>query len=357
MTHPFTPDDEAESLAPSRPSRLNPRGSSMLRGLALPAFLLVAQVAILDGLPPIALAQVVDAVVVQELRSGDVPAEQESDDEAAVDGAVQVAQPAFILTDDQFDQWVFGAPRNSRAGRNKLDSLLTLEVDEVANTCALSELQKKKLVLAGRGDIKRFFDKVEEKRKKFDKVKTDQNKLGEIYQELVPLQVTLNSGLFSDDSFYAKTLKKLLNQDEEARYVKVVHEKRQFRYRAKVELVVAQLDQNVGFRDAQRRQLVDLILRETQAPRRFGQYDYYLVLYLAGKIPEGRIKPLFDDKQWAFLQRQLNQGRGMEQFLRTQGMLPARDEAREIADGFANALRQPIKKANDLPADVFNPAP
>ena len=66
------------------------------------------------------------------------------------------------MTEDQFDQWVFGAPRNSRAGRNKLDSLLTLEVDEVCRTCGLSEVQKKKLVLAGRGDIKRFFDKVEE---------------------------------------------------------------------------------------------------------------------------------------------------------------------------------------------------
>ena len=85
------------------------------------------------------------------------------------------------------------------AGRNKLDSLLTLQVDDVAQDVRLDRVQKKKLVLAGRGDIKRFFEKVEEKRKKFDKVKTDQNKVGEIYQELLPLQVTLNRGCSTRD--------------------------------------------------------------------------------------------------------------------------------------------------------------
>ena len=167
-------------------------------------------------------------VMVREVRVGEVPAEQDPDEEARGGWSRPAAQPAFVMSDDQFDQWVFGAPRNSRAGRNKLDSLLTLEVDEVARTCGLSEAQKKKLVLAGRGDIKRFFDKVEEKRKKFDKVKTDQNKIGEIYQELIPLQVTLNSGLFNEDSFYAKTLKKVLSQEEEARYQKVVGRRSSF---------------------------------------------------------------------------------------------------------------------------------
>ena len=120
-----------------------------------------------------------------------------------------------MMTDDQFDQWVFGGPRNSRAGSHKLDSLLTLQVDDVARMCTLSEAQKKKLLLAGRGDIKRFFDKVEEKRKKFAKVKNDQTKFNEIYQELVPLQAALNSGLFGDGSIYSKTIRRVLSEEED----------------------------------------------------------------------------------------------------------------------------------------------
>src|SRR5208283_2852518 len=159
------------------------------------------------------------------------------EEEVENNAVLQPAHAVFMMTDDQFDQWVFGGPRNSRAGRDKLDSLLTLQVDDVARMCALSEAQKKKLLLAGHGDIKRFFDLVEEKRKKFNKVKQDQNKIGEIYQELVPLQTALNSGLFGDGSFYAKTIRKILSEEDDARYHQVILEKNRFRYKAKVELV------------------------------------------------------------------------------------------------------------------------
>jgi hypothetical protein len=260
------------------------------------------------------------------------------------EAAVQPNQVGFMMTDDQFDQWVFGGPRNSRAGHNKLDSLLTLQIDDVSRMCSLSEVQKKKLLLAGRGDIKRFFDLVEEKRKKFEKVKQDQNKIGEIYQELVPLQAALNSGLFGDGSLYSKTIRKVLSDEDDARYQKAIQEKNRFRYRAKVELVVAQLDQSVGFRDEQRRGLVEVIVNETEPPTRFGQYDYYLVMYQAGKIAEGKLKTLFDDRQWGLLYRQLNQMRGMEHFLLNQGLLPP-----------LKVIHPPRRRAvsGELPVDVF----
>ena len=214
-------------------------------------------------------------------------------------------------------------------------------MDQVARTCSLSEIEKKRLVLAGKGDIKRFFDRVEEKRKKFDKVKTDQNKIGEIYQELLPLQMALNAGLFGEDSFHAKMVKRVLSPEQMTRYQEVIRERNQFRYRAKVELAVAQLDQTIGFRESQRQALVEMIVSETKSPKRFGQYDYYLVLYMMRKIPQAKLKALFDEKQWAFLSRTLDQMRGMEQFLRQQGMLPAQDEAAQVAVEFVKALRAP----------------
>ena len=107
---------------------------------------------------------------------------------------------------------------------------------------------------------------------------------------------------------------------------------------------MAQLDQTVGFRDEQRRKLVELIMSETQTPTRFGQYDYYLVMYQAGQIAEAKLKPLFEDRQWALLNRQLNQMRGMEQFLRIQGLLPP-----------LKVVQPPRRRAvaGELPAEVF----
>jgi hypothetical protein len=298
-----------------------------------------------------AFGQVV--VNAQPVAQAEGPVLEEDTEEEAV---VQPGQRVWVMTDDQFDQWVFGAPRNPRGGRNKLDSLLTLHVDDVARICHLTEAQKRKLLLAGRGDIKRFFEKVDEKRKKFEKVKTDQNKIGEIYQELVPLQTFLQSGLFSQGSFYDKTLRTILSQQDQGACQARVEERNQFRYRAKIELVVTQLDQSVGFRADQRRRLIEHILSETQPPKRYGQYDYYIVLYQASKVPADKLKPLFEERQWALLQRSLNQGRGMEHFLRAQGLLPARAEG-DVAVEFVKALRPQLRVGPALPADVFAPAP
>ena len=46
------------------------------------------------------------------------------------------------------------------AARFRLETILAARVDKIARQCGLTEVQKKKLLLAGRGDIKRFFDRV-----------------------------------------------------------------------------------------------------------------------------------------------------------------------------------------------------
>jgi hypothetical protein len=303
-------------------------------------------------------------IIVRDAQAVQPPVEgAEEEDEGNENAVERLAIPNFVMDDNQFDQWVFGGPMNSGAARrNRLESLLTLQVDHVARACNLSEIQKRKLVLAGKGDIKRFLDKVDEKRKKFEKVKTDQNKINEIYQELQPLQVALNSGLFNEGSLFSKTLKNTLEGEAATRFEKVANEKRRFRYHAKVELAVAQLDQSVGFSDEQRSKLVDVIMSETRPPARYGQYDYWVVMYQAGRIPESKVRPQFDDKQWALLKRQFDQMRGMGNWLRSAGMLPDQAEAPDFAAGFIEALnarpaRNRPARDKELPENVFAPVP
>src|SRR5207248_5630599 len=125
---------------------------------------------------------------------------------------------------------------NAGVARNRLDSLLTLHVDDLERTCGLTPVQKKKLLLAGRGDIKRFFDRVEELRKKFDKVKNDQNAFAQIWQEIQPLQATFNAGLFGEESIFAKALKTTLSPEQTARHEQVVRDRLLYRYCARVDL-------------------------------------------------------------------------------------------------------------------------
>jgi hypothetical protein len=246
----------------------------------------------------------------------------ELDDEPD-DAAQQQQMNVFMMADENFDQWVFGGGRNSIQGRKRLEALLALQIDQLDRTCALSEAQKKKLQLAGQGDIKRFFVRVEEKRKKFQLVKHDQNKVGEIFQEIQPLQNSLNNGLYGPGSLFAKTVKRTLDADQTAKLAQNEREKKLFRYRAKIDLAVTMLDRAVGLKADQRKQLAKLLLEETHPPERFGQWDYYVVLLQAAELPQEKLKPLFDDVQWRLLNRQLDQAKGMKQFLQQNGFLVA----------------------------------
>ena len=112
------------------------------------------------------------------------------------------AQPVFMFANENFDQWLYRDLQNAAGARSRLDALLLLRLDNIVQACSLSDPQRQKLQLAGRGDINRFFEHIEELHRKFQLVKTDQNRIGEILQEMQPLQMLFQVGLFGDASMF-----------------------------------------------------------------------------------------------------------------------------------------------------------
>jgi len=247
------------------------------------------------------------------------------------EGAEEVLAPAggvvnmgFQVTDETFNQWVFGSSRNASQGRKRIEALLTLQVESVERACELSDAQKGKLRLAGRGDMKRFFVSVEEVRKKAREIKNDQNKFNQIWQDIQPLQTKLNSGFFDDVSLFYKVLKRTLDAAQSAEYEQREMKRRKFRYETKIGLAVVMLENGMPLRDEQRQKLMKLLVEETEPPKKFGQpqYDYYVVMLQAAKLPESKVRPIFDDAQWRALSQQFAQAKGMEPNLRRSGILP-----------------------------------
>ncbi len=278
-------------------SRLND-----LTVLSLPRRLLcTVALLVLAGIPAVARAQ----------------DDQEVEDVPAVD-----VQQQFMVADENFDQWVFGGRGNAAAIRKRFDSQLVLHVDELERMCGLSEAQKKKLHLAGQGDIKRLFDQVEVLRKKFQLVKNDQNKFNEFWQDVQPFQVTFSNGAFGPGSFFEKTLKNTLSSDQAASFQAADRERRMFQYRSTVEAVIGMLDQVVSFRAEQRHKFVELLVERKKLPRAFGQYNYYLVLYQLSQLPDDKLKEFLDEPQLKALRKVFNQVRGYEVFLKSNGYLP-----------------------------------
>lgn len=237
------------------------------------------------------------------------------------------AQVGF--TDEQFEQWVFQQYGNAATARTKFKESLELYTDDIHQACTLTEGQTFKLQLAGQGDIERFFRKFEEVKKKFQAVRNDQQKVNQIFQDISPLQTQMHTGLFGRDSLLQKCLVNTLNRKQYLQFVKVDEERRRFHHESRIGLVVMMLDKAAPVTADQRSQLIELLRSETKPMRKSGQYDYYAMMYQVSKIPSDKFKVLLDDIQWQVFNQQLAQMRGMEQWLKQNGLL-SDDDGDEI---------------------------
>lgn len=256
---------------------------------------------------------------------------------------------------EQFEQWVFNRSGGAGIARNRLSAALELQIDEINRVCGMNDAQKRKLQLAGRGDIKRFFDRVEEAKRRYVLVMNHQNH--NIWEDIQPLQTALSSGIFLDESIFAKTVKKTLTSEQANLLAELERERNKNRYLTTIDWFVTHLDKGLGMTALQRRRLSEL-LKQTRPPRRFGSADYYLLMYRASQIPEDQIKAIFDDVQWRLLSMQFNQARGMQQWLKNNGMIEdeaaGADGGRKIADAAkpgrkAAAERKVMKGAASKP--------
>lgn len=242
-------------------------------------------------------------------------------DEAQAEEEELVIDDGFELAESNFDQWVFGA-QHSDHGLKRIESLLSLKVAAIKRVCDLTEDQVAKLELAGQGDIKRFYDEVAVVRAKFMKVRRNRNAINNIFLEIRPLQARLHAGLFEQTSFFRKVLKRLLTDEQSSRYEQADWEQTQYRYNARLSLVVSMMERTMPLRAEQREQFIQVLKEETKPPYAFGQYDYYVVLYQLAKIPDQKLKPIFDDAQWKVLKEFAAEGQGMEASLKQHKVLP-----------------------------------
>jgi hypothetical protein len=105
---------------------------------------------------------------------------------------------------------------------NVLNILLRDELEEVNAQCKLAPAQKKKLELAGRGDIKHFIDRAANVRVRLEEA---DNLLNEkqfrdwataVGPECEHLGRLVNSGIFAGDSLFFKTLRTTLTPEQSA---------------------------------------------------------------------------------------------------------------------------------------------
>src|SRR5262245_44422246 len=233
-------------------------------------------------------------------------------------GATPARAQKFTMDDNQFNQWLYQG--NGQAADR--DSEITLMVDSMDRACHLSAEQRDKLRLAGLGDYARFEQKVNDLRAECVGKSYDQNQMNDLYQKFQPLMQQYQAGMLGANSIFSKVVRRTLTPEQQEEYNAGEAERRKIRHAAKVRLFVALLEQSCPMKASQREALVDLLLKDTRPALRSSEYDWYVVIVQAAKIPDTKLKPVLDKPQLAYFKKIAANGRGMEGMLRQQGILP-----------------------------------
>jgi hypothetical protein len=210
---------------------------------------------------------------------------------------------------------------SSRSGpeattRRALEKRLASRLDELQVTCQLTEGQRNKLQLAGRGDIKRFTDQLDFALKKH--MNAGAGEIGELRREMRELE-RIQERLFDAGSFFSKTVLTTLSRRQLAQNDKCLRDSNFVRYREAVTIAIRQLGRIVNMNNKQCEELSRLILTETQPPRRFGQSDYAFVMFQASRLPETKLREIVDDEHWKTLSGQLASWADSAGFLKSVG--------------------------------------
>jgi hypothetical protein len=224
-----------------------------------------------------------------------------------------------------FDNWVFGVG-DAKAGRERLESQIKLQISEASRICQLADEQRAKLELAARGDLQRFVDDVEQARRKALADKPVQEALNNLHQLAQPLQLRQTRGISGPDSLFARSLASTLTAGQVAAYEALVAERRRYRYEAAIGLALYNLEPTVAMNQAQREALVKVLL-ELPPPRVSSSSDYIFVWYRFATARKDTVKPLFSDRQWQALQQCTDRYRGMREHFVQLGYLDRDEDA------------------------------
>lgn len=247
--------------------------------------------------------------------------------------------PRFVMSEQQFDQTVFntrgtvvvaGAQKRpvvvaqsspATQAKNQLETLLNAEIATIDLRCKLTEAQKKKLRLAGRGDIADLLARAMEVRRRCTSEPMTQQEYTKLTTEMQGLRMVIQSGSFGDLTLFRKTMRSLLSTEQTDLYRVLERERRTAMVTEALAINWGQNAKPVRLSAETQKKFLEVLLEHGHLPTNPNLYRHYIVLIEIGRL-EDRLKPLLTEDEWQQLQFPLGQAKRVEQFLRTSGQWP-----------------------------------
>ena len=269
------------------------------------------------------------------------------DDEDVV---LNVGERQFVITEQQFDQLVFGGQQARVAApvqviqgakgnqqivvavqhaaadfRGRMNAVAAVEIQAVHVCVSLTDSQQKKLKLAARGDIAKLFDRVAELRPKVTAKPMNQQEYVELMRELQPLRMNQQFGVIAEDSLFRKTLRRILTDEQRVLWQKLQRE----RQKTIIETALQNAERTepgLKLKNETRTKIVELILDHGRLPQSVGPYGAHIV-FLEANLLCDRVKPLLTDDEWKKFEWQVGQSKRFEPTLEAYGLWTARRSA------------------------------
>jgi hypothetical protein len=123
------------------------------------------------------------------------------------------------IADEELDALIFGESRAT--ARTRLVGRLAIKIASIDRICNLTDEQKHRLELAGRGDVKRLFDRIDALQPQPDEGHVVDDRRFRIWAQRLntdagAIRRTYKSGVFEGGSLFAKTLKTTLTAEQAA---------------------------------------------------------------------------------------------------------------------------------------------
>ncbi len=252
--------------------------------------------------------------------------------------AINVQVQRFSITHQNLDQWIFGSNKTVEQARTEFESQLKMAVETVTKQYELDATQRRKLQLAGRGDIKRFLGEADALHAELGEaaastlITLDQQEYVQIQQRAIGLRnrflmanrlsdgVTI--GLFGEQSLLNKTIPKAISPKFAEKYLADQKLQRDQQYETYVTQSVQNLTQFLTLREDQKDKLKALIRSDIAPLRQLNQQAYVYVMYQLSRMPDDRLKQVLDETQLGKLGQIRANAAAYEQHLRNSGLWP-----------------------------------
>ncbi len=205
-------------------------------------------------------------------------------------------------------------------GQQQIENQLADKVQQLSSEYDLSEAQQAKLLLAAQCEAKLFSNAVDELRQKYNSLGSDRIGQLELLKQAQTLQHKRQT-LFGPDSFSSKVMARTVTGEQLSKHRAALDDRLRLRHRSNIEGAIRDIERHVVIKIPQQEALVELLISEIPPPKSSHDYDETLVKYQLSRIPEQKLRPIFEEDQWPQVCQVLEGFRAFEAALFERGLI------------------------------------